>query len=74
MITCVIFYVPDFSVVNHGKRKTCRTMLLFCMGLGLSGSEKMSEALALNPTEVMGYVIDNNMLEAHGWSRVWVIV
>jgi hypothetical protein len=22
----------------------------------------------------MGYTIDNNLLEAHGWSRVWVLV
>jgi hypothetical protein len=49
-------------------------MLFFCMGLGLIVSKTVSEALAFIPESVMGYAIDNNLLEAHGWSQVWFLV
>jgi hypothetical protein len=42
------------------------------MGLGLIASKTMSEALSFRPLSVLGYAIDNNLLGAHGWSRVWV--
>jgi hypothetical protein len=48
-------------------------MLFFRMGLGLIASKTMSEALSLRPLSVLGYAIDNNLLGAHGWSRVWVL-
>jgi hypothetical protein len=34
----------------------------------------MSEALAFKHKSVWGYAIDNNLLEAHGWSRVCILV
>jgi hypothetical protein len=49
-------------------------MLLFCMGLGLIASKIMSEALAFGPKAVLRYAIDDNLLEAHGWSLVRVLV
>jgi hypothetical protein len=48
-------------------------MLFFCMGLGLIASKTMSEALSFRPLSVLGYAIDNNLLVAHGWSRVRVL-
>jgi hypothetical protein len=48
-------------------------MLLFCMGLGLIASKTMSEALSFIPLSILGYAIDNNLLGAHGRSRVWVL-
>jgi branched-subunit amino acid transport protein len=48
-------------------------MLFFCMSLGLIASKTMSEALSFIPLSVLGYAIDNNLLGAHGWSRVQVL-
>jgi hypothetical protein len=48
-------------------------MLFFCMGLGLISFKTMSEALSFRPLSVLGYAIDNNLLGAHGWSRVRVL-
>jgi hypothetical protein len=50
-------------------------MLFFCMGLGLGliASKTMSNALTFKPLSVLGYAIDNNLLGAHGWSRVWIL-
>jgi hypothetical protein len=33
----------------------------------------MSEALTFRPLSVLGFVIDNNLLGAHGWSRVRIL-
>jgi hypothetical protein len=33
----------------------------------------MSEVLAFRPKSVLGYAIDNNLLDAHGWSRVHIL-
>jgi hypothetical protein len=33
----------------------------------------MSEALPFRPQSVLGYDIDNNLLGAHGWSRVHIL-
>jgi hypothetical protein len=48
-------------------------MLYFCMGLDLIASKTMSQALSFRPLPVLGYAIDNNLLGAHGWSRVRVL-
>jgi hypothetical protein len=48
-------------------------MLFFCMGLGLIPSKTMSESLAFRPKSVLEYVIDNNLLGAHGWSRICIL-
>jgi hypothetical protein len=42
-------------------------------GLGLTASKTMSEALSCRPLSFLGYAIYNNLLGAHGWSRVWVL-
>jgi hypothetical protein len=56
-----IFCVSDFAVVNHGKGTFERTMLFFCMGLGLIAAKTMSEALTFRPKSVLGYAIDNKI-------------
>jgi hypothetical protein len=33
----------------------------------------MSEALTFRPLSVLGYVIDSNLLGAHGWIRVRIL-
>jgi hypothetical protein len=48
-------------------------MLFFCMGLGLVSAKTMSEVLVFRPQSVLGYATDNNLLEAHGWSRVSIL-
>jgi hypothetical protein len=48
-------------------------MLFFFMGLGVIASKPMSEALSFRPLLVLGYAINNNLLGAHGWSRVRVL-
>jgi hypothetical protein len=35
-------------------------------------SKNISEALVFNPKAVLGYAIDNNLLEDRGWSLVCV--
>jgi hypothetical protein len=67
------FHVSYFPVVGNGKGTFGCTLLLFCVGLGLIVTKTMSEALIFNPKAVLGYDIDNNLLEAHGWSRVSVL-
>jgi hypothetical protein len=66
---------PEFPVVSHGKGTYGRTMLFFCMGLGLGliASKTMSEAFSFRPLSVLGYAIDNNLLGAHGLSCVRVL-
>jgi hypothetical protein len=34
----------------------------------------MSDPLTFRPLSVLGYAIDNNLLESHGWSCVWILV
>jgi hypothetical protein len=46
----------------------------FFVGLGLIASKTMSEDLAFIPQSVIGYAIDNNLLGAHGWSHVRILV
>jgi hypothetical protein len=48
-------------------------VILFYMGLGLIASKTISEALTFIPISVLGYAIDNNLLGAHGWSRVRIL-
>jgi hypothetical protein len=48
-------------------------MIFFCMGLGLIASKTMYEALTFRTLSVLGYAIDNNLLGAHGWSRVRIL-
>jgi hypothetical protein len=43
------------------------------MGLGLIASKTMYEALTFRPLSVLGYAINNNLLGAHGWSRVRIL-
>jgi hypothetical protein len=49
-------------------------MIFFCMGLGLIPAKTMSESLAFRSKSVWEYNIDNNLLEAQGWSRVRILV
>jgi hypothetical protein len=67
------FHVSYVPVVGNGKHTLGRTLLFFCMGLGLIVAKTISEALVFNPKAVLGYDIDNNLLEAHGWSRARVL-
>jgi hypothetical protein len=71
IVPCLIF--SSSRVVSHGKGTYGRTMLFFCMGLGLIASQTMSEALVFRPQSVLGYAIDNNLLGSHGWSRVRIL-
>jgi hypothetical protein len=48
-------------------------MLSFSMDLGLVASKTMSDALAFRTQSVLRYAIINNLLGAHGWSRVWIL-
>ena len=67
-------HISEYTVVNHGKGRFGRTLIyFFCLGLGLIAAKTMSEALVFNPKAVLGYAIDNNLLEAHGWRRVRVL-
>ena len=66
-------HISEYTVVNHGKGRFGRTLIYFCLGLGLIAAKTMSEALVFNPKAVLGYAIDNNLLEAHGWRRVRVL-
>jgi hypothetical protein len=43
------------------------------MGLGLIAAKTMSESLAFRPKSVWEYAIENNLLGAHGWSRVCIL-
>jgi hypothetical protein len=47
-------------------------MLFFCMVLGLIAAKKMSESLIFRPKSIWECAIDNNLLWAHGWSRVHI--
>jgi hypothetical protein len=60
-------------VVSHGEGTYGRTMLLFCMVLGLVASKTMYEALTFRTQSVLGYAIENNLLGAHGWSCVRIL-
>jgi hypothetical protein len=42
-------------------------------GQGVIASKTMSEAFLFRPQSVLGYAIYNNLLGAHGWSRVRVL-
>jgi hypothetical protein len=44
------------------------------MSLGLFAAKKMADDLAFRPQSVLGYAINNNLLGAHGWSRVRILV
>jgi hypothetical protein len=45
--------------------------LLYVMGL--IASKTMADGLSCRPLSVLGYAIYNNLLGAHGWSRVRVL-
>jgi hypothetical protein len=74
MITSFVFFFTDLPVVSHGKGSFGLIFLFFCIGLVLIVSKIMAEALAFNAKSVMGYTIDNTLLESRGWSRVRVLV
>ena len=62
-------------MVSHGKGLKNRTLLFIMIALGGMVLKKtMTEALSISPKAVMGYAIDNNLLGAHGWGRVRVLV
>jgi hypothetical protein len=84
-ITCIVYYLPQGDESSPRGGGICapalpevlttygRTVHFFCMGLGLVAAKTMSEALAFRPQSVLGYAIDNNLLGAHGWSRVQIL-
>jgi hypothetical protein len=71
MFSC--FGFSDFPVVSHSKGTFRRTILFFCIGLGLIAGKTISEALEFRPKSVLSYAIDNNLFEAQGWVQVCVL-
>jgi hypothetical protein len=54
--------------------KIGRVLLFFCLDVGLIVSKILKQALVFNKIAVMGYAIDNNILECHVWESVIKLV
>jgi hypothetical protein len=65
-------YFSFYRLFNYsswnGKMWMCTAV--FCIGIGMIVSKTPREALAVNKVAVMGYAIDNNLLDCHGWKSV----
>jgi hypothetical protein len=56
------------------KAKIWGAFLIFLIGVGKIIAKTMKEALVFSKNEVMGYDIDNNLLNCHGWKQVRCLV
>jgi hypothetical protein len=56
--------------INHSSwyRKIWRRTAVFCIVIGMIVSKTLREALFLSKKAVMGYAIDNNLLQCN-WSK-----
>ena len=65
----IYFLLTDSQITNHGKGKYGRILLTFLIGVALV-NKTLKQVLVFDKKAVMGYAIDNNLLDCHGWKSV----